>query len=109
MPFEFEDLSNKVAKGTADVTKQLDELVDSTKAVDKAFIKMTGTQRTSLEIADKFVKAMGISQKALTGIGKSSLVASRGLKDAGAASHSFSKSFVSDMATTSRSVAGVVK
>ena len=80
MPYEFDDLSKQVSQGAEDVKKGLDGIVDAAKNADDAYAKLTETQKTALQISEKFEKALGASAKSLTLFGHSGMSASRGLK-----------------------------
>ena len=88
MPYEFEDLSKQVSQGAADVKSSLDGLVGAAEHADQALAKLTDTQKTALQISEKFSKALDSSVKALTLFGHSGVSASRGLKTVDAVSKS---------------------
>ena len=80
MPYEFEDLSKQVSQGASDVKNSLDNLVGAAGRADQALGKLTETQKTALQISEKFEKALNSSVSSLKIIGHSGITASRGLK-----------------------------
>ena len=54
MPREFENLSKEVSEGAQDVEKSLDGIVKSAEKADVAYGKLSDTQKSSLQISQKF-------------------------------------------------------
>ena len=129
MPYEFEDLSKDVAKGAEDVKKGLDGIAQAAEKADEASAKLSDTQRSALQISDKFAASLEKSTKGMSVLGKAGRSASKavGLADVSlrsAASSMFSigagakvaasgfknvSSAASSFAQAERDVAGIVR
>lgn len=79
MPYEFEDLSKDVAKGTEDVKKGLDSITRAAENADKASAKLSNTQRSALEISDKFAASLEKSAKSMSMVGRAGKSASKAI------------------------------
>ena len=79
MPYEFKDLSKQVSKGAKLVDKELLKMVVNTVKVDKAQKKLTKTQKSALQISDKYRKSLKLLNKEFVVLKKTSLAASKGL------------------------------
>lgn len=86
MPYEFEDLSKELSKGSVEVEKNLEKIAKAADKADKAYLKMTKTQKASLEISKKFDKALQKNTKNLFMVGKFAGVAAKDFRSMALAS-----------------------
>ena len=93
MPREFENLSKEVSEGAQDVEESLGGIVKAAEKADAAHGKLSDTQKSSIQISNKFSNAISNLNKRLGSVAKTGVAAAGGI---GAVSYA-SKGLVVDM------------
>jgi len=104
MPREFENLSNEVSEGAQDVEKSLDGMVKAAEKADVAHGKLSDTQKSSLEISQKFSTAVSDLNKKLGSVAKTGVAAAGGIGSVSVASRGLAVD-MSDLSTRSADAA----
>ena len=70
MPLEFKNLSESVIKDSKGVEKGLESVIKTAEKADKAFLKMSASQKSALDISRKFKTAVDSLSKGLSKLNK---------------------------------------
>jgi len=81
MPFEFEDVSKKVADGSASVKDSLNDLVVAAGKADKAHVQLSDTQKASVAISNKYSKAIDQQTSSSLRLAKASVATVRAMSN----------------------------